>query len=289
MKVQVVMGILRRTASAALFLMAACSALMGEDQKSAIKEALVSRYALTTPTADKTDIVTAGSVLVLKKSNLMMVSTATKNLYQNSYKGGKITQNALGKVHGTLSRWPGNTTTTASDRTFVAGEKVWVTNIEVKDNGVVFALFTDAYNDVRYEAALFFPFGKGATPSMAQVDNTVAEVFAVQGGDDTNAKGAQPAPAEEQKPAPSAAGGQTLAAAGAAPAKEAPPAPIAPPPPPSDAPVAPTKTVSLGQSPDQVVGILGQPEKIIKLNAKQVYVYKDMKLTFVGSKLTDVQ
>ena len=147
------MGTLRHLASVGLLLVATCFCVSGQDQKTAIKDAMTSKYALTTPTADKTDIGTAGAVLVLKKSNLMMVSTASKNMFQNSYKGGKITQNALGKFQGALNHWPGNSTTTGSDRTFVAGEKVWVTGIDVKDNGVVFALLTDAYSDVRYDAA----------------------------------------------------------------------------------------------------------------------------------------
>ena len=34
---------------------------------------------------------------------------------------------------------------------------------------------------------------------------------------------------------------------------------------------------------------LGQPEKIVNLGAKQIYVYKDLKVTFVKGKVSDVQ
>ena len=71
---------------------------------------------------------------------------------------------------------------------------------------------------------------------------------------------------------------------------DAPPAAIPPPPPPPDEPVAPPKTVALGQTVDTVVTNFGQPDKIVKLaGTKQVYYYKDFKVTFVGGKVTDVQ
>ncbi len=42
-------------------------------------------------------------------------------------------------------------------------------------------------------------------------------------------------------------------------------------------------------TPDQVQGALGKPDKIVNLGAKQLYIYKDMKVTFVNGKVTDVQ
>jgi len=45
----------------------------------------------------------------------------------------------------------------------------------------------------------------------------------------------------------------------------------------------------LGQTPDEVTAALGQPEKIVNLGAKQIYYYKDMKITFVKGKVSDVQ
>jgi hypothetical protein len=48
-------------------------------------------------------------------------------------------------------------------------------------------------------------------------------------------------------------------------------------------------TVELGQTPDQVKAALGAPDKVIKLGAKEVYVYKDIKVVFVDGKVSDVQ
>ena len=50
-----------------------------------------------------------------------------------------------------------------------------------------------------------------------------------------------------------------------------------------------TPTVSLGQSIDQVVKILGQPRNIVDLGSKKIYTYPALKITFVDGKVTDVQ
>ena len=50
-----------------------------------------------------------------------------------------------------------------------------------------------------------------------------------------------------------------------------------------------SKTVKLGMSTDEVKKSLGNPDKIVDLGAKQVYVYKDMKIIFMDGKVSDVQ
>jgi len=255
------------------------------DDLAAIKQALSAKYTLTTATADKTDIVTPGAVLVLKKTGLVTVDVKNRNLYQNAYRNGRITQNALGKTSKFFKHLPGaaEAGAGAGEREFVSGEKVWVTGIEIRDNGVVFSLFTDAYSDTRYEANLTFPFEKNSTPTVSGVTAQVAEVFDIQpaenGGTQQTQQQQQGQPAAPQQPQ-----GQPAVAPQPA-AAEAAPAPIPPPPPPPADP----KEIKLGQTPDQVVGNFGQPDKIIKLAAKQIYVYKDMKVTFVGGKVSDVQ
>jgi hypothetical protein len=255
--------------------------------KGAIEKKLQSEYTTTQATADQTDIVTAGSILVLKKGNIVMAPVSGTNFYQNTYKEGKISQNALGKLNNGLNRFshlPGASAPAApATRTFVPGEKVWVTKIECKDDGVVFDLFTDAFAEVRYKAALKFYFSpKGPIPSADDMDKLVAEVFKIQPAEDTTAAAKQP----EAAPAAAPAAPQAAAAAAPDPAL----APIAPPPPPPDAPEAPPKELKMGQTKDEVVANFGQPEKIVKLGTKEIYYYKDLgKVTFVNGKVTDVQ
>ncbi len=50
-----------------------------------------------------------------------------------------------------------------------------------------------------------------------------------------------------------------------------------------------SKTIKLGMSPDEVKTSLGNPDKIVDFGAKQVYLYKDMKVVFLKSQVSNVQ
>jgi hypothetical protein len=49
------------------------------------------------------------------------------------------------------------------------------------------------------------------------------------------------------------------------------------------------QTIQLGETSDQVRTALGQPDKVVNLGIKQIYIYKDLKITFVSEKVSDVQ
>ena len=50
-----------------------------------------------------------------------------------------------------------------------------------------------------------------------------------------------------------------------------------------------TAIVTMGQTTDQVVSILGPPKQIFDLGAKKLYMYKDMKIIFMDGRVSDVQ
>jgi hypothetical protein len=269
-------------------------AAYAQDQgTAAIQKKLESEYQLTKTTDDKSDIVTAGSVLVLHKDKVLMVAaTSTANPCMNTYKDGKITPTKACGVGEKLRRLPGfghvpGGGSAPATRNFVSGEKFWVTKIDVRANGVVFDFFTDATpagdQGIRYKAALTIPFG-ALTPTPDEALKAVAEVITVAPSEDAkDAKGG-----DKAQPAPQ--GGQPEAAPPSQPAvapapAEAAPAPIEPPPPP---PADPTE-VSEGQTIDQVVAALGQPMKKAKVGTKDIYYYKDLKVTFINGKVKDVQ
>jgi hypothetical protein len=240
-----------------------------------IEQSLESQYTLTKAAADRSDIVTPGAVLVLKKDGLLMSATTSGSAAQNVYKDGKISQGIwkMAKMpgFGSLMSHSG-TGANVQTRTFVAGEKFWVTKITVHDDGVVMELFSDPFSDVRYYSTLKFPFAKGAYPSPDQVATSVAEVVNVQpddaAGSDDSGKKQPPANAAALTPAM---------------------APIAPPPPPADTPPPTPKTIALKQTKDEVVANFGPPTKVVKLGTKEIDYYPDMKVTFINNKVTDVQ
>jgi hypothetical protein len=252
-----------------------------------LQSQLEAQYALTKPTDDKSDIVKAGAVLILEKDKLIMYPTSNQVVPQNTYKDGKLSQGAFGVHHqvqkfGSFIGHPLPDQAQVTPRNFVTGEKFWVTRIDVESDGVTFTLFSDPYNDVRYDSTLKFFFPHGQVPASDQVLKTVGEVLkvdaddAAKSDDSGNQQQAAGGDANNQQQAPAAGDANQQAAAPAADA-------------PAAAPAAPPATVEIGQTPDQVTAILGQPEKIINLGAKQIYVYKDLKVTFVKGKVTDAQ
>jgi len=50
-----------------------------------------------------------------------------------------------------------------------------------------------------------------------------------------------------------------------------------------------TPTIAMGETISQVVAAKGLPNQIANLGAKQIYVYGDMKITFVNGRISDVQ
>jgi len=246
-----------------------------------LDQQLAARYAVTTPTADNTDIVTPGVILVLEKRGLATGDATSNVVVANSYKDGRIRSG----IAGTMSKFSGfgipgassNPVGNTASRTFVSGEKVFVTAIQLKGNQIIFSLLSDAYNNVRYKGTLSFEFPKKVIESgdLAKVQQTIDEVFSI----DTSAKtDTNAAPAPDASPQASAAPVAPVIA------------PLAPPPPighPGGTPGV--ATIAMGQTPDQVAAILGQPQKVTKMSGKEIYFYRDLKVTFKNGKVSDVE
>ena len=234
-----------------------------------IQKQMSSEFKLTKTTADRNDIVTAGSVLVLQKDGMQMRALSALYPVPNTFKDGRI--QISGKILLTDMMTPDAAHQPV--RKFVSGEKVWVINVAVQADGVVFTLYSDPFDDIRYFGDLKVSFNKKAVPSVTDIDKTIAEVLTVD---------ASQAQASVQAPAPAP---QTPAAAPKQPAMtDLPP----PPPPPADQAAPPPKTISVGQTKDLVIATWGQPQKDLKGSTKEILVYTDMRVTIVGGKVTDV-
>jgi hypothetical protein len=250
------------------------SSMAQTDDLVAIQQKLNSQFKVTTITADRSDIVTAGDVVVIHKPGLLMYGIASPLPPSNSYsnKNGKIGQgwNGFGKDMLISMGTPGGGT--AADyphRQFEPEEKCWITGIQAQKDGILIQLYSDPYDNVRYYANLKIPFpNKKIVPPADSAMQLVADVVSVV-----------PQEQSVQEPAP-------IQAAVAPPAVPAPMPDIAPPPPPTD---APPPTISLGDSMDQVTAGFGQPLKVGKLGTKTIFYYKDMKVTFTGKKVSNVE
>jgi len=115
-----------------------------------------------------------------------------------------------------------------------------------------------------HKAEVVFEFAKGylEKASASEIEDTIGQVFTITPNDDQQAAGQDAPPAADQQPA-------------AQPAQEQQP--------------AEPQTVQLGMTTDQVQAALGKPEKIFNVGTKQIYTYKDVKITFLNGKVSDVQ
>ena len=251
---------------------------LAQGTKQSVQQAIEAKYAVSKPTADHTDIVTAGAVIDLTKDGLVMYGTDSKVASNETYKGGKFESSGMAKFQNFNNRFaklPGASGSGgSSNRTFVAGEKFFLIGVDVKDDGAVLEFLSDPISDLRYKVFVKYPFAKGAVPAPDVVLAEIGETIKAE-PTDQQAGGGQ--------------GGQQSAPAAPAAPPPAPMAAIAPPPPPTDAPAAAPQSISVGQTKDQVTATFGAPTKVVKLATKEIDYYPDMKVTFVKGKVTDVQ
>ncbi|MGB6595645.1 MAG: hypothetical protein WBE70_00860 [Candidatus Acidiferrum sp.] len=255
---------------------------VAQDAASPLEAKLTTKYKLVKLGEDSTGIavVEAGTILDIKKGGILSYPTSNARPFASTYRDGTIHPPAATKVPGWLphaSSIPGQ----VSDTKFLTvGEKVYPTRIEVqqKDSKVaVFIIECDSCNSVqdpsfrRAQVVFQFPKGYLANADAGQISDMIEQVLAVDTGGDSSQQqqGQQGQDAQQQQ-------GQDAQGQQAQPAQQ-------------QQPAGPPPTIQLGQTTDEVVAIMGQPDKIVDLKTKQIYVYKDLKVTFVKGKVTDVQ
>ena len=204
------MRIVTASGSCIILLVAAFSLAPARAQKGTLEQQLESEYKITTPTADNTDLVTTGSILILQKKGFSAGEASSKVATMNTYKDGQIKSGAatairrFGGLPG-ISSIPGVGTAAGTaagaaggSRDFVNGEKLYVTQITIDRNkdGIIFDLISDSYGDSgRFKGLMRFQFPKGTVKSadLAAADAVIGQVFKIQPPEDTNADAKQPA------------------------------------------------------------------------------------------------
>jgi hypothetical protein len=222
-------------------------------------------------------VLDAGTVLVIKKGGILSVASGNAVVIATTVKDGQVhtANNTAMQGVNKLLKWkaPADPTGAASTDTkfLTVGEKVYVSKIDIsrKDSKVTLSIIEcDTCNSVqapslrKAQVAFVFPKDYLAGADGGQISDVINQTLEVDTGD---SGGQDQQQAQDQ--------GQQAPQQAAAPAQ----------------PAAPPPTIQMGQSPDEVKGMLGQPDKIVDLGPKQIYVYKDLKVTFVKGKVTDVQ
>jgi hypothetical protein len=222
---------------------------------SSLADQLNAHYRLAKMGSDSSgwSVVEPGTVLVIQKGGILGVPPANVTIAQATYKNGE-----LHPPGGFTTAFVGQNT-----RQLTVGEKVYIKKIDVhpkNDKIMLIIVECDSCNGVQqpssYKSAVIFQFPKDylSKAEASQITDVISQVLAP----DTSSNDQQQQTENQQQQAP-------------------------------DQPAAPPPTIQLGQTIDQVKAALGQPEKIVDLGQKQIYVYKDLKITFVNGKVADVQ
>jgi hypothetical protein len=253
-----------------------------------LEDQLKAQYTLVKMGADTsgTAVVEQGTILAIKKGGILSVPYGDASLAATRYQDGvvhspnNVVMKGLGFGMGKLGR-------TQTTRLMQVGEKVYPSKIIVnlpKDQVLIGVVACDSCNNTSpttfYKADVVFQFAKGslATTSPSQVEDTIAGLLNIDdsaGGDQGGGQqgGGQQGGGngnDQQANNQGGGGGQGQQQQQQGP----PPEP---------------QQIEKGQTPDQVKAAIGTPDKIVNLGTKQIYVYKDIKVTFVNGKVSDVQ
>jgi len=234
-------------------------------------------------------IVEQGTLLNVKKGGILSTPYSDQNGgMATKYQDGTVhSPNALGmKARSSLLGKFGKTQTTAF---YQVGTKVYPSKIQVsldKDQVLMGLVACDSCNNGSgfYKADVIFQFNKGALAKMSapQVEDAISGLLAVddsggdQGGGDQGGGQQGGNQGGNQQGGGGGRGGQNFQGGGGGGQQQ------------QQAPAEPQQ-IEKGMTPDQVKNAIGVPDKIINLGAKQIYVYKDIKVTFMNGKVAEAQ
>jgi hypothetical protein len=244
-----------------------------------LADQLKAQYKLTKFGADANGfaVLTTGTILTIQKGGILGVPPANLTLGNSIYKDGELHQPTAGNrmLLGNVTRF------------LTIGEKVYVAKVDVNpktDRVALTIVECDSCNGVNqtelYKGVVSFEFAKGSLATMdpGQVEDAIGQVFSIDDGSNggnANGNGGQQSQDSQQQQQGPPQGQQDQQAQQQAQQQQAPPPQPA--------------SIQMGQSPDQVQAALGPPDKIVTIGTKQIYVYKDLKVTFVNGKVTDAQ
>jgi hypothetical protein len=244
-------------------------------------------------------VVQEGTLLTIQKGGIMGVPYKNMSIRTTTYQDGNVHASDVAGIKnnkfltagcGLLHKCP-TTPDAVNDETatklFKTGDKVYPTKIVVdtaKDTVTMTIVACDTCNKTdppTYEKAqVAFKFASGTLEkgNVSQIEDTIGQLLAIstddsqgggqQGGNDQGGNG--------QGAGQGNGGGQGYVngqgGGGGQQQQQQEP-----------------QQIGVGQTPDQVKSALGNPDKMVNLGAKQIWVYKDLKVTFMNGKVTDVQ
>jgi hypothetical protein len=259
--------------------------VLANAQAVSLQEQLAAQYKLVKMGSDTTgySVVDKGTLLAVQKGGILGVPYSDSNVLSTKYENGAVKGPNNLSLMGRKSLM-GKFGKEQTTHLFANGDKVYPMKIDVnvaKDTVTLEIVACDTCNKTdpptynKANVVFEFPKGSLATASAGQVEDTIGQLLSISSDDAQQGNnGQQQGGDQQQQGGDQGAAQQQPAAQGQAQA---------------DQPQAEPQTVEKGQSPDQVQAALGKPDKIVNLGTKMIYVYKDLKVTFLNGKVSDVQ
>jgi len=249
-------------------------AAQGYAQAPTLQEQLAAQYKLAKMGSDSSgySVVEEGTLLAIQKGGIMGVPSSDKTIPTTKYEGGTVhspSTTALAARKAVFGRFSQTQSEGQTTHLMAKGDKVYPTKLEVnldKDTVTMGIVACDKCNNTdpptNYKASVVFQFAKGSLAKTAagDVEDTIGQLLAIsdtsqsaQGGDQQQG-GQQQGDQQQQQQQQSE-----------------------------------PQSISMGMTPDQVQAAMGKPDKMVNLGPKLIYVYKDLKVTFINGKVADVQ
>jgi hypothetical protein len=242
-------------------------------QAPTLQEQLAAQYKPVKMGSDTSgySVVEKGTLLAIQKGGILAVPYADQAVLPSKYEGGTIHgPNGLSLMgrKSIMGRFGKEQTT----HLFQVGDKVYPMKLDVnvaKDTVTMNIVACDTCNKTdpptynKAQVVFQFPKGSLVKAGAGEVEDVIGQVLSIsedtqQQGDD---KGGDQGGDQSQQ-----GGGNE-----------------------QPQPQAEPQSIEKGMTTDQVESAMGKPEKIVNLGPKKIYVYKDLKVTFLNGKVFDVQ
>jgi len=255
-------------------------------QAPTLQEQLAAQYKVAKMGSDSSgwSLVEEGTLLSLQKGGIKGSPYKTSFTRSATFQDGTVhaaadpasgrASDMQKKLCGVFKKCPTTPDAVNDEQTtklFAKGDKVYPTKIDVnldKDQVIMGIVACDTCNKTdpptynKANVVFVFPKGSLAKAGAGEVEDTIGQLLSIS--DDT------------QQASGDQAGGQQ--GGGQQGDQNQQPQPQAEP-----------QSIEKGMTTDQVEGAMGKPEKIVNLGPKKIYVYKDLKVTFLNGKVFDVQ
>jgi hypothetical protein len=254
---------------------------MAGAQAPTLQEQLIAQYKLVKMGSDTSgySVIDKGTLLEIKKGGILGVPYGDNNVPACHYENGAVKGPSGVAMLGRKSIM-GKFGKEQTTHLFASGDKVYPMKVDVnvaKDTVTLGIVACDTCNKTdpptynKAQVVFQFPKGSLANANAGSVEDTIGQVLAVTDESQDQAQGGQDQGQQDQGQQ-GAQGGGGQAGGGQ---QEQPPAEPA--------------EIKLGMTMGEVESALGKPDRKANLGTKQIYYYKDMKVTFKDGKVSDVQ